>query len=99
MGKRMSIQPMASRLPDVHVQALNHFVTNSPWDPGPVRQRLARKMTDAIQPVAWVFDDTGQEKSGNASPCVARQHTGTAVPLWTGNIVLAALGARTSAVW
>lgn len=77
-GKRKSIQPMASRLPDVHEQALNHFVTNSPWDPHPVRQRLAERMTDAIGPAAWVFDDTGHEKSGDASPCVARQYTGTA---------------------
>jgi SRSO17 transposase len=77
-GKRKSIQPMAARLPQVHEQALNHFVTNSPWDPVPVRRRLAQRMNQAIDPVAWVFDDTGALKSGQASPCVARQYTGTA---------------------
>lgn len=77
-GKRKSIQPMASRLPEVHEQALNHFVTVSPWDPVAVRQRLAQKMSAAIDPVAWVLDDTGYLKSGDASPCVARQYTGTA---------------------
>ena len=76
-GKRKSIQPMAARL-RVHEQALNHFVTVSPWDPVPVRRRLAQRMDEAITPVAWVFDDTGALKSGNASPCVARQYTGTA---------------------
>jgi SRSO17 transposase len=77
-GKRKSIQPMAARLPQVHEQALNHFVTVSPWDPVPVRRRLAQRMSEAIDPQAWVFDDTGALKSGNASPCVARQYTGTA---------------------
>lgn len=30
-GRCKSIQPMAARLQGVHEQALNHFVTNSPW--------------------------------------------------------------------
>lgn len=77
-GKRKSIQPMAARLPGVHEQALNHFVTNSPWDPVPVLERLAHRMDAAIDPEAWVLDDTGYLKSGDASVCVARQYTGTA---------------------
>lgn len=77
-GRRKSIQPMAARLPDVHDQALNHFVTNSPWDPVPVRRRLATVMDEAIGPAAWVLDDTGWLKCGSASPAVARQYTGTA---------------------
>ncbi|MFC6023890.1 IS701 family transposase, partial [Plantactinospora solaniradicis] len=77
-GHRKSIQPMASRLPDVHDQALNHFVTNSPWDVVPVRRRLAQRMDAAIAPAAWALDDTGWLKCGAASPGVARQYTGTA---------------------
>src|SRR4051794_33471377 len=77
-GKRKSIQPMASQLPEVHEQALNHFVTASPWDPVPVRRRLAHRMAGVIGPQAWVLDDTGYLKYGDASPCVARQYTGTA---------------------
>jgi SRSO17 transposase len=76
-GKRKSIQPMAARL-GVHEQALNHFVTDSPWDPVPVRRRLAQRMDAAIDPLAWVLDDTGYLKYGDASVCVARQYTGTA---------------------
>src|SRR3954464_4500210 len=48
------------------------------WDPVPVRARLARRMHKAINPTAWVADDTGFCKDGRLSPCVARQHTGTA---------------------
>jgi SRSO17 transposase len=77
-GRRKSIQPMADRMPGVHDQALNHFVTNSPWDVQPVRHRLAATMDTAITPVAWAVDDTGWLKCGRASPAVARQYTGTA---------------------
>ena len=77
-GRRKSIQPMAARLPDVHEQALNHFVTNSPWDVTPVRARLAELVEDAVTPQAWAIDDTGLLKDGPWSPCVARQYTGTA---------------------
>ena len=77
-GRRKSIQPMAARLGSVHEQALNHFVTNSPWDVEPVRARVAELVDEAVSPQAWAIDDTGLPKCGSASPCVARQYTGTA---------------------
>ena len=77
-GRRKSIQPMAARLAGPHEQALNHFVTNSPWDVAAVRRRLAVRMDEAIGPAAWALDDTGWLKCGTASVCVARQYTGTA---------------------
>jgi len=78
-GRRKSIQPMAARLDGVvHEQALNHFVTNSPWQVEPVRARIAERVGEAISPQAWALDDTGLLKCGTASPCVARQYTGTA---------------------
>ena len=76
-GKRKSIQPMAERLPDGNEQALQQFVSQSPWDWRPVRQRLATQMTAAIDPDAWIVDDTGFPKYGNASVGVARQYSGT----------------------
>jgi SRSO17 transposase len=76
-GKRKSIQPMAARLPDGNEQALQQFVSQSPWDWRPVRQRLATQMTAAIDPDAWIVDDTGFPKFGTASVGVARQYSGT----------------------
>src|SRR5215475_7978357 len=58
-GRRKSSQPMAARLAGPHEQALNHFVTNSPWDATAVRRRLAVRMDEAISPTAWALDDTG----------------------------------------
>ena len=83
-GKRKSIQPMATRLArgdpaadaDALEQALQQFVNQSPWDPTPVRQRLAQRMTAAIGPAAWVIDDTGFPKFGRHSVGVAPQYCG-----------------------
>jgi SRSO17 transposase len=83
-GKRKSIQPMATRLargaPDADAealeQALQQFVSQSPWDPAAVRRRLAQRMTAAIQPQAWVINDTGFPKFGRHSVGVARQYCG-----------------------
>ncbi len=83
-GKRKSIQPMATRLArgdpaaDAYAleQALQQFVNQSPWDPVPVRRRLAERMTAAIQPAAWVIDDTAFPKFGRHSVGVAPQYCG-----------------------
>jgi len=75
-GRRKSMQPMAARLRVDH-QRLQQFVTSSPWDVEPVRKTLSRKACALIEPDAWVIDDTGFVKDGDASACVARQYSGT----------------------
>lgn len=75
-GRRKSIQPMAVRLPDGDEEGLQHFITDSPWDDEPVRQRLARRMTAEIEPEGWIVDDTGLPKDGRFSPGVAHQYCG-----------------------
>jgi SRSO17 transposase len=83
-GKRKSIEPMATRLArgdpaaDAYAleQALQQFVNQSPWDPLPVRRRLAQRMTAAIGPQAWVIDDTAFPKFGRHSVGVAPQYCG-----------------------
>jgi SRSO17 transposase len=75
-GRRKSMQPMAARLGVDH-QRLQQFVTSSTWDYAAVRRNVARWFA-AGQPVeALVVDDTGFAKDGSASPCVARQYSGT----------------------
>ena len=75
-GRRKSMQPMAARLGVDH-QRLQQFITSPAWDYVPVRRNVARWFA-ASQPVdALVVDDTGFPKDGSASPCVARQYSGT----------------------
>ena len=70
------MQPMAARLGIDH-QRLQQFITSSTWDYVAVRRNVARWFA-ASQPVeALVVDDTGFPKDGTASPCVARQYSGT----------------------
>src|SRR2546428_10654175 len=75
-GQRKSMQPMAARLGVDH-QRLQQFITSPAWDYVAVRRKVAR-WSAAGQPVeALVLDDTGFAKDGTASPCVARQYSGT----------------------
>ncbi len=52
-------------------------MTSSPWDVEPVGKTPSRKACTLIAPDAWVIDDTGFLKDGDASACVARQYSGT----------------------
>src|SRR5256886_5071833 len=75
-GQRKSMQPMAARLGTDH-QRLQQFITSSTWDYVAVRRNVARWFASSQPVEALVIDDTGFPKDGNASPCVARQYSGT----------------------
>jgi SRSO17 transposase len=75
-GRRKSMQPMAARLGVDH-QRLQQFITSSTWDYAVVRRNVARWFAACLPVEALVVDDTGFPKDGAASPCVARQYSGT----------------------
>src|SRR5512132_1934363 len=75
-GQRKSMQPMAARLGVDH-QRLQQFITSSTWDYAAVRRNVARWFAGSQPVEALVADDTGFPKDGSASPCVARQYSGT----------------------
>jgi SRSO17 transposase len=75
-GQRKSMVPMAARLGADH-QRLQQFITSSTWDYAAVRRNVARWFAGRIPVDALVVDDTGFGKDGDASPCVARQYSGT----------------------
>jgi SRSO17 transposase len=76
-GERKSIEPIASRLPDGNVQALQQFVNQSPWSSQKVRASLARKVEQEFVPEAyWLIDDVSFPKQGQHSVGVARQYCG-----------------------
>src|ERR1035438_5878048 len=75
-GQRKSMQPMAARLGVDH-QRLQQFITSSTWDYVAVRRNVARDFAGRYPVEALVVDDTGFPKDGSASPCVARQYSGT----------------------
>jgi SRSO17 transposase len=75
-GQRKSMVPMAARL-GVDPQRLQQFITSSTWDYAAVRRNVARWFAASFPVEALVVDDTGFPKDGDASPCVARQYSGT----------------------
>jgi SRSO17 transposase len=75
-GRRKSIQPMAARLPDGDMQALQHFVNQSPWDETPIRRRIAERLSEVVRAQAWIVDDVSFPKCGTASVAVAPQYCG-----------------------
>ena len=75
-GQRKSMQPMAARLGVDH-QRLQQFITSSTWDYAAVRRNVARDWPGSQPVEAVVADDTGFPKDGSASPCAARQYSGT----------------------
>src|SRR5437879_5662013 len=77
-GERKSVEPMAARLPDGNIQAMQQFIGQSPWDWPPIWERLGRRMTAELEPEsAWAIDDTGFPKQGDHSVGVERQYSGT----------------------
>ncbi len=77
-GERKSIEPMATRMPEGNVQAMQQFVGQSPWEWEPIWERLGKRMTAELEPdPVWVVDDTGFPKKGDHSVGVERQYSGT----------------------
>jgi SRSO17 transposase len=95
-GQRKSMQPMAARL-GVDQQQLQQFMTSSTWDYVAVRRRLAARIIGLIDPVAWVLDDTGFAKDGDASPGVARQYSGTLGKVGNCQVAVSVHAATTTA--
>src|SRR6266498_318418 len=97
-GARKSLEPIVARLGGgaVEYEALQHFLADSPWDPEVVDRAVAERVCAAIEPEAWVLDDTGVVKDGKHSPGVKRQYSGTLGK--TGNcqvtVSLHAVGAK-----
>jgi SRSO17 transposase len=78
-GERKSIQPLSHRVPGGDEQRLHNFISQSPWDAGPVlreyRAGLAEVLADEHGMI--IIDDTGFAKQGKHSVGVKRQYSGT----------------------
>lgn len=74
-SERKSMQAMHGRLSDpVSYQALQHFITDSPWDAQRVWQHLRTHVPARVGLLA--IDDTGLPKQGRHSVGVQRQYCG-----------------------
>lgn len=75
-SQRKSMQAMHGRLSDpIHYQALQHFITHSPWEAKSLWERVCEVVPDRRGVLA--LDDTGLPKQGTHSVGVKRQYSGT----------------------
>ena len=73
-GERKSIEPMAARLDPKHIQpmrqSLHHLVAKAPWSDAVLLGQVCDYVLPAMRkqgPVeAWIVDDTGFPKEGQA---------------------------------
>jgi SRSO17 transposase len=83
-GRRKSAAAMAERLQRIdrstqdYEQGLQQFLSQSPWDERPVRDRLAQHLCHTLGSEGLlILDDTGFPKQGTHSVGVDRQYSGT----------------------
>src|SRR5205085_6982829 len=66
-GERKSVGAMVSRLPESDEQALQQFVSQSPWPWEPVWERLTAPARQQKGEAFWIIDDTSFPKKGDPS--------------------------------
>ena len=77
-GERKSMQPTAARVRSARYEAMQDFITDSPWDWRETRARLLEKMADGFAGADGqiVIDDVPLVKPATESPGVGRQYCG-----------------------
>jgi SRSO17 transposase len=75
-GERKSVGAMVPRLPESDEQALQQFVSQSPWPWEPVWEKLVASARQQTGEAFWVVDDTSFPKKGEHSVGVQRQYCG-----------------------
>jgi SRSO17 transposase len=83
-GEGKSVEPMAARVAPDNVrrahQSMHHLVADAPWSDEAVLDSVLDSVLPAMLDVgpiiAWVVDDTGFPKKGQASVGVTRQYCG-----------------------
>ena len=77
--ERRNMERMEQAVPGTNEQALQHFISNSPWDAEAVLRQVARS-ADALlgghDDTLLVIDESGIPKKGKHSAGVARQYCG-----------------------
>ena len=75
-----NIERMTEVVPDTEYQALQHFVSHSPWQSQPVMDQVARDASRLLgggADTGMILDETSFAKKGDKSVAVARQYCGS----------------------
>ncbi len=80
-AQKKNMERMEEKVVESNEQALQHFVTNSPWNEDAVLDQVAKegnKLLGGQENTCLLIDETSFAKKGNKSVGVARQYSGRA---------------------
>jgi SRSO17 transposase len=80
-ASKKNMERMEEKIPESNEQALQHFITNSPWDGEAVLNQVAQegnKLLGGQEDSCLLIDETSFGKKGKRSVGVARQYSGRA---------------------
>lgn len=78
-AERRNAENLAEAIDGATARALQRFLTDAPWEPGPVIDQLQAYVGERLATPRGVLvvDDSGVAKQGDHSVGVARQYSGT----------------------
>jgi SRSO17 transposase len=91
---RKSLPTIAKAVELPNDQVLHHFLTESPWDVGALRNQRLSLILQQLQgrSIVLVIDDTGDRKKGKTTDYVARQYIGNLGKIDNGIVSVNAYG-------
>ena len=80
-GKKRNIERMGESVLDSDYYALQHFISDAPWDHRAVMDMVSQEINTSLQgegtPIGFIIDESGHEKKGYKSVGVAKQYCGS----------------------
>lgn len=80
-GKRRNIERMGESVKDSDYNALQHFISEAPWDHVAVMDQVSQEINSLLQsekmPIGFIIDESSHEKKGDKSVGVAKQYCGS----------------------
>lgn len=80
-GKKRNIERMGESVKDSEYYALQHFISEAPWDHRGVIDQVSQEVNALLQTektaVGFIIDESSHEKKGDKSVGVAKQYCGT----------------------
>ncbi len=80
-SKKRNIERMGESVRDSEYYALQHFISDAPWDHRGVINQVSQEINTLFQvektPIGFIIDESSHEKKGDKSVGVAKQYCGT----------------------
>lgn len=80
-SKKRNIERMGESVKDSEYYALQHFISEAPWDYRAVINQVSQEMNTLLQtqqtPIGFIIDESSHEKKGDKSVGVSKQYCGT----------------------